>query len=71
MTPPRPRGLAALALTDPDRARAIQSKGGKASKSRPWTDPERARQAGLKGNQAQGNKVVDAPDTLSNSHVEE
>lgn len=47
MTPPRPRGLAALALTDPDRARAIQSKGGKAHGRKPFSDvPGLAAKAG-------------------------
>jgi general stress protein YciG len=63
---PKPRGLAALALTDPDRAREIQSKGGKAKKARHYDDPEAALRAGIKGNQAQGKIVVDAPVTLSN-----
>ena len=66
MTPPRPRGLAALALTDPDRARAIQSKGGKAVKARHYDDPEAARAASERGNAARWNKPVDTDASLSN-----
>jgi len=58
----RPRGLAALALTDPDRAREIRSKGGKAKKARHYDDPEAAKAAA----DSRWNKSVDADTMLSN-----
>jgi len=58
----RPRGLAALALTDPDRAREIRSKGGKAKKARHYDDPEAAK-AAING---RWKKAVDADPILSN-----
>ena len=50
-TPRPPRGFAAM---DPEKQRAIASKGGKASGGNFRNDPARAAQAGRKGGEASG-----------------